>query len=181
MKYRCVMKCKKGYTLVELLITLAMTAFILVLIMTFFTANLNNITKIKNNSELQFHAQYILNFFSEKVMESKKVELVLDGSYINSKTNSKKEQVVTKISLRYGERANQCYIFEVKGIKIFYGKGNLNDSASSELGTYIQELKIKPYPDGKSFAEAAGLRVTVVLVKGDEEYDASQLIYMRLS
>jgi len=174
MKYRCVMKCKKGYTLVELLITLAMTAFIFVLIMTFFTANLNNITKIKNNSELQFHAQYILNFFSEKVMESKKVELVLDSSYINSKTNSKKEQVVTKISLRYGERANQCYIFEVKGIKIFYGKGNLNDSASSEL-------KIKPYPDGKSFAEASGLRVTVVLVKGDEEYDASQLIYMRLS
>ncbi|WP_313342839.1 type II secretion system protein [Sedimentibacter sp.] len=177
------MKCKNGYTLVELLITLAIVAFVSVLIMTFFTANLNNIAKIKNNSELQFHAQYILNFFSEKIMESEKVELilVLAGPYLNSVINSKNEQSISKISLRYSEQANQCYIFEVRGIKIFYGKGKSNDSASSELGTYVKEIKIKPYPDGKTFAEAVGLRITVVLVKGSEEYDASQLIYMRLS
>ncbi len=173
------MKYKNGYTLIELLIALVIVSFVAVLAMTFFTVNLNNISKIKNDSELQFQAQYILNFLSEKVMESKKVEVAISG--INNAINSKKEQSITKLSLRYGEQINQCYIFEVNSKKIFYGKGKLSDSATSELGTYVKELKLKPYPDGKSFAEANGLKITVVLVKGSEEYVVTQLIYMRLS
>lgn len=173
------MKCKNGYTLIELIITLGIVAFITVFIMTFFSVNLNNIYKIKNNSELQFQAQYILNFLSDRVMESKNVEVAISGT--NSVLKSKKEYNITNLALRYGESSDYCYLFRVADNKIFYGKGKSSVLASSELGTYVKELKLKPYPDGNSFSEANGLIITVVLIKGEEEYNASQLIYMRLS
>jgi len=179
------MKCKRGFTLIELLLTLVLITLVIVPTMTFFISSINNSTKIKTNAELQFQAQYILNFVSEKAMESKNVEMILTGSPPRSKINSKEEETVSKILFRYGQESNQCHIFEVKEVKrkakIFYGKGKSSDLASDELGIYIKELKIKPYPVGKSFAEATGLRITVVMIKGDEKYEASQLIYMRLS
>lgn len=173
------MKCKKGYTLVELLVTLVIVAFIAVIIMTFFVMNLKSVTKIKNNTELQFQAQYILNFISEKVMESKNVEVAISGT--NSVLKSNEEYNITNLALRYGENSDYCYLFRVADNKIFYGKGNSSVLAPSELGTYVKELKLKPYPHGKTFSEANGLIITVVLIKYEEEYNASQLIYMRLS
>lgn len=173
------MKCKNGYTLVELIITLGIVAFISVFIFTFLSINTKSVSKIKNNSELQFQAQYILNFMANKVMESKNVEKAESGT--ESVTKSKYEYNITNLALRYGENDESFYLFRVADRKIYYGKSKSNVLASSELGTYVKELKIKPYPEGKSFAEATALRITVILCKDDEEYCATQLVHMRLS
>lgn len=175
------MEHKKGYTLIELLVTLALATLVFASCTAFFTAGINNSKRIKINSELQFQAQYILNFFSEKAMSSKRVELILFGSPPVSKINSEEEQTVSKIAFRYGENNYQCHVFQIRGIKIFYTDGRSTVTPTSELGTYVKEVKIKPYPVGKSFAEASGLKITLILAKDDEEYEASQLIHMRLS
>ncbi len=173
------MKCKNGYTLVELIITLGIVAFISVFIITFLSVNTKSVSKIKNNSELQFQAQYILNFIANKVMESKNVEAAVSGT--ESVMKSKYEYNITNLALRYSENDDRFYLFRIADRKIYYGNSKSSVLASSELGTYVKELKIKPYPEGSSFTDAKALRITVVLCKGDEEYCATQLVHMRLS
>lgn len=173
------LKNNKGFTLIELIISLGITSFLALMIMSFFTVNLKSFSKIRYDAELQFQAQYILNFITKRVMESKNIEDIKNG--YESVIKTKDEYTISNLSLRYGDDSNNCYLFRVANKKIYCGKGKKSDSASSELGAYVEELRIKPFPDGDSFDEAKALIITVVLAKETEKYVASQLIYMRLS
>lgn len=172
---------KKGYILVELLISLGIMSFVSILIIAFFTTNLNNFAKIKNASELQFQSQYILNFISNKIMESKGVfDIRTDKN--ERVIDSAREFSISKILLLFNEQKGSCYIFEVRnGGIIYYGNGNPNADADAELGRYISELKAAPYPEGKTFAQASAIVITIKLVKGNQSYEAQQIIYMRSS
>lgn len=175
-----VINMKNGYTLIELVISLGILIFVISLIMLFFSTNIKNFEIISNDRELQFQSQYILNFISNKVMESKKVaDIRIERA--TSVINSPREWSITKISLLYNEQNGNCYIFEVKNNKIFYDNGKLSDLANIELGTYVTELCLAPYPEGKTFAEAKALKITIKLLKNNQVYEASQIIYMRNS
>lgn len=169
----------KGYTLIELLISLGIMSFIVTLSMTFFITNVKNYEAINNDTRLQFQAQYILNFVSNKIMESKKVVEIRTGG-ASSVINSTREFPISKMSLLYNEQES-CYIFEVRNNKIYYGNGKSTDSATVELGTYILELRLAPYPDGVTFAETKALKITIKLSKDNQVYEANQIIYMRSS
>lgn len=172
------MKCmKKGYTILELIISLGIMIFVTALIMTFFITNLNNLAKIKNDSELQFHSQYILNFVSNKIMESRNIEVIKSGTKDILYTNV--EYKISKISFRYGDLAQNCYIFEVRNNKIYYGNDKSSDSATTELGTYIKELKAVPYPNSNTFAVTDAIKITLGLINNGQEYEVEQIIYMR--
>lgn len=168
---------KKGYTLLELLISLGIMTFIVTLIMTFFITNIKNLAKINIDSELQFHSQYILNFVSNKIMESRNVVLIKSDT--KNLINGNSEYKISKMSLRYGELEQCCYIFEVRNNNIYYGNGYSNDLANIELGRYIKELKVSAYPDGETFAEANSLKMTLCLFNNGQEYEAEQIVYMR--
>jgi len=168
---------EKGFTLVELLVTIGIMSFVMSLVFNFFIINFNNYARLNNESTLHFHSQYILNFISDKIMESRNIELIRSGTL--DVKNSSIEYSISKISLRYGDEKNSCYIFEVRGNKIFYGNSNSNDSANDELGTYVSELKAEPYPAGNTFAETDALKLTLCLVRNGLEYEAEQVIYMR--
>ena len=170
---------QKGFTLIELLITLGIMSFITAMVFSFFIINFNNYVTINNDSKLQFQSQYILNFVSNKIMESKNVEVIKMGT--SSILNSKSEYSISKISLRYGVYTHNCYIFEVKNYKILYGNSNSSDSANVELGIYVKELKVAPYPTGKTFAESRALKITLCLISNGHEYVAQQIVYMRNS
>jgi len=172
---------KKGYALIELLITLGIMSFVATLIITFFTVNLNNFVKIKDTSELQFQSQYILNYISKKIMESKRVfDIRTDKS--DRVIDSAREYSISRILFLYNEQEGLCYIFEVRndGI-IYYGNGNAKAGADTELGRYVSELRAAPYPEGKTFAQTSALEITIKLVKGNQAYEARQVICMRSS
>lgn len=171
------MKNRKGFTLIEILIAVAIMSIIVSLIMSVFITNLKNYKTLKNQSELQFQSQFILNFISDKVMESKNVALI--KSCTTSVINSEKEHTISKISLEYKNDSNNCYIFEVKNHKIFYDNTNRDKPAGTELGVYVSELKAAPYPPGKIFADTHALKFTLCLEKGGHKYETEQLIYMR--
>lgn len=170
---------QKGFTLIELLIALGIMSFITTIVLRFFIINFNNYVKINNDSKLQFQSQYILNFVSNKIMESKNVEVIRMGS--TSIINAKSEYSITKISLRYGTYNYNCYIFEVRNSKIYYGNSYSYDSANIELGTYVKELKASPYPFGRTFAETDALKITLCLIINGQEYETEQIIFMRNS
>lgn len=170
------MKRKFGYTLIELLISLGIMSIIITMIMSFLIAEVKTYKCINIDSKLEFQSQYILNFMTNKIMESKKVKYVLKGTKII--TNDTVEQSINKISLLCNDQIS-CYIFEVKYDKIFYGKGNYDGSTNAELGTYISEVKVAPVPLGSSFSNALALKITVKLFKDNHVYEASQLAYFR--
>ena len=166
-----------GFTLTELLISAGIMAILVSLAMSALITNFNSFKLIKNESELQFQSQYILNFISDKIMKSKNVALIKTGT--SSMINSKMEGAVSRISLKYGDASNNCYIFEVRGGKIWYGNSYPNGPANDELGTYISELKAAPYPAGRTFAETGALKITLCLIKNGQEYETEQTVYMR--
>lgn len=170
---------QKGFTLIELLIALGIMSLIISMIFSFFIINFNNYVTINIDSMLQFQSQYILNFVSNKIMESKNVEVIKTGT--SNILNAKSEYSISKISLRYGVYNHNCFIFEVRNNKIYYGNSYSYDSANVELGTYVKELKAAPYPFGKTFAESDALKITLCLISNGQEYKAEQIIFMRNS
>jgi prepilin-type N-terminal cleavage/methylation domain-containing protein len=171
------MKNKKGFTLIEILISAAIMSILVVLIMSVFITSLKNFKTLKNKSELQFQTQYIINFVSDKVMKSKNVALIKSDT--SSVINSEKEFNISKISLKYGNEINNYYIFEVHSNKIYYGNSCWDDSADVELGVYVSELKAAPYPAGRTFADTHALKFTLCLEKEGHIYETEQLVYMR--
>lgn len=170
------METKKGFTLVELLITLGLSCIIISLTMSFFINNLKNYKYINNNTELQFQAQYILNFMSNKILLSKHIELVKENT--SSYIKRENEQKITKISFRYGINSNQCYNFEIKNNKIYYGNSYSFSTPTDELGCYVKEVKVAPI-NGKSFEFTKSLIISITLEKDDQQYEIEQTINMR--
>lgn len=171
---------EKGFTIIELVLSFGIMSIITSLVMMFFISNYKSFKLIKNDTELQFHAQYILNYVSNKIMESSKVEVIRTNG-TTSVINSAEKYNISKMSLLYNEENLDCFIFEVRNDKIYYGNGKSNDLASVELGTYVTELQVAPYPEGKTFAQTSALRLTIKLTKESQVFEANQIIYMRNS
>lgn len=167
---------KKGFTLVELLVVLGLFGIIISLVMSLFITNLKSYETINNYTELQFQSQYILNFMANKILESKYIEL----AKANTSSHLKKtgERKITKISFRYGIKRNQCYNFEIKNNKIYYGNTCSFYCPTIELGCYIRELKVEPIC-GKKFKDSDAIRIILILEKDKQIYETEQTVHMR--
>lgn len=171
------MKKQKGFTLAELLVSIGLFSIIFSLIMSIFIANFKNYKSIKNDTELQFQAQYILNFMSDKIIESKYIELAKYNMISQLKKTN--EQEITKISFRYGDDSTKCYNFEIINNKIFYGDGPVVTSANVELGDYVCQMFACPIPEGTVFDSADAIKIKIKLRKDSQNYEAEQIMYMR--
>ena len=58
----------KGFTMLELLVSLGISSLVVGLILSYFTNDYRLYKSVRNDMELQFHANYILNFMTEKVI-----------------------------------------------------------------------------------------------------------------
>ncbi len=169
-------KNKSGFTLTELLISLGMFGLIFSLIMQLYISDYKSYKYIRNDTELQFQAQYILNFMSDKIVDSKgiaRIEYQLSG--LLKKTS---EQKITRISFKYGN-SNKCYNFDIKYNKIFYGNNIASAEANAELGAYVSEMFICPVPMGVSFENAKAIKIRLKLKKEKQSYEVEQSVYMR--
>lgn len=167
---------QKGFTLAELLVTLGLLGIITPIVMSFFITSLKNYESINDRLELQFQAQYILDFMSDKILESKYIELARENTISHLKKIN--EQNITKISFRYGDNVNQCYNFEIKSGKIRYGNARSNISPTDELGAYVEKLTATPI-NGKKFEDTEAIIIKITLEKSNQIYEAEQMVYMR--
>ncbi len=165
-----------GFTLAELLVALGLAGIVIPIIMSFFIAGYTNYKTINDKSELQFQAQYILNFMSSRIIESKYVELAKDKT--SSHLRKSGEQNITKISFRYGDNINQCYNFEIAYGKIRYGNARSSATPTDELGVYIKKLTATPV-NGEIFKDAKAVRIKIIFEKNKQIYEAEQTMFMR--
>ncbi|HHZ02822.1 MAG TPA: prepilin-type N-terminal cleavage/methylation domain-containing protein [Tissierellia bacterium] len=175
-------KIRRGFSLIELLISLCLFSVVMALIFTFFTHNLNSYRKAHNSSEIQFQAQYILNFMTGKILSSNSISLVKPNDVtIYSLTVVRSRDTdfpVKKISFKYGEREDENYIFHIMNNNIRYGNGKKDINPTVELGNYVEEMYISLMKD-ESFGEAKFIRLKIVMEKDGQRYEAFQGACMR--
>lgn len=165
------MKNKKGFTLIELIVILALAGIVIVGVMSFFIANYRSYDRINTESELQYQSQYIINYMTNKILEANKIKSVNGSEDESGETN------VNNIVFEHG--ADE-FKFEIDGNnKIIFTDINGN---AKELSGNETELIMTPIPAGK-FTDAYGLKFTLVIENSNKKqnYSAEQTVYMRNS
>lgn len=182
-------KKRQAFTLIELMIVLAIISTILGSIYLFFLSNTRSLNSSEANVELHDQAQAILDTMGKDFMEARIIEDIISSSNTNEK--DKKSSNISKIIIK-----------PVSGNDIVYEVGNgvlkrrIEGSREKEVAKYIEIINIET-TDKKIFRDAdedineeiddrnstKSVKITVKLKmkKGnkDYEYEASSNITFR--
>ena len=170
----------KGFTMHELMVSLGISSLVVVLIFSFFTNDYRLYKSVRNDMELQFHANYILNFMTEKVIDSGSMSLVKNYTDIYSMTTVRstgREYPVNKVSFKYGSESEN-YVFHIADSIVRYGKGVKDMTPTVELGNYVKGMYLYVLRD-ESFQNTKVVKLKIVMEKGGQQYETSQTVYMR--
>ncbi|MFA9423510.1 MAG: PilW family protein [Sedimentibacter sp.] len=172
----------KGFTLIELLVALGLSAMVISLVIYFFIVSLKSYKSVKNQSELQFQTQYILNFMSNKIMSSESIALVkkdeLNQYSLIASRQPAIEMSANKIAFKYGEETSENYVFHIVGNDIRYGCGYSDMKPTVELGSYVKNMFISLINEG-ALKDTNVIKIRLVLEKGNCTYEAVQVVCMR--
>lgn len=171
----------KGFTMVELLVSLGISSIVAGLIFSFFISNYKAYKLLRNDSEIHFQAQYILDFMADKIIDSNSMSLVRMGRidyYMMSARSAGTEYQVDKISFKYGNEENENYVFHIRNNIISYGKGIKDINPTVELGNYVGEMYVSVLKDA-SFENTEAVKIRIVMEKDGQTYEAFQAGYMR--
>ena len=148
---------KKAFTLIELIITLALTSLILGVIYTFFITNTKSLSKIEINSELQNESQIIQNQLLEYGAQAKGI-YSLNGNEVKSNNMLYKDILDSTGKIEVNE-----IVFEVAEDKYYFKVDESNktlyltknNEASKVLSTNFIEFKIRPLDYRMKFDESS--------------------------
>ncbi len=164
----------KGFTLVELLVVLALSGLIITSVFSFFITNIKSFNRADDQIELQQQGQLIMGFIEPIIMESEGIHSVRDLAGVDIKDSINKVSI-NKIAFDYSPKGEaDVYVFKLTGD----GKGtnNLNygvfDSSlyenqnpSVQVANYIDKIEAEPVPYGEKFSKANGVVVSLYLKK----------------
>ncbi len=171
---------KKGFTMVELLVSLGISSIVVGLIFSFFISNYKGYKSVRNNSEMHFQAQYILNFMSGKIIDSNSISSArvnTDNYSMTAVRSAGVEYPVDKVSFKYGTE-NENYVFHIINNTVRYGKGEKEINPTVELGDYVDKMYVSVLRD-ESFQNAKAVKLKLVMKKDEQMYEAFQAVYIR--
>ena len=167
-------KKKEGFTLLEVVIVLAIIAIVSVLLYPFFTGNYKSLNSTTNKSELQHEAQMINSLLSQSLMEVKEITSI--------KNSSAEELLMTKgpsypayIEFLTGEGIKYSLTIDGNGIT----KTNLEDGTKIFTDGTIESLQIEPIEPGTNYSNTKGLKVKLNITYKTEHYTTDNIIYFR--
>lgn len=167
--------------MVELLVALGISSIVIGLIFSFFISNFRSYKSVKNDSELQFQAQYILNFMADKIINSKSLSLIKQDNIkeysMTLVRSAGTEYPLKKISFKYGNDSEN-YVFHIVYNDIRYGKGTKDENSTVELGKFVDSMYISLFEDS-SFQNAKALIIKIVMKRDNQTYEAFQAVHMR--
>lgn len=139
------MKCKKGYILIESVITLSIIMILSSIIYLILDLSLNMKSNIEDKIELQQQAIEITNYIDELIGNSKGIIGVISKEEINNFLS------VTSIKCKYKEDDNKLKDKEIKFIpssnKLFIK--DVTASSGYEIGDYVDKILISKQNSGK--------------------------------
>ena len=139
------MKCKKGYILIESVITLSIIMILSSIIYLILDLSLNMKSNIEDKIELQQKAIEITNYIDELIGNSKGIIGIISKEEINNFLS------VTSIKCKYKEDDNKLKDKEIKFIpssnKLFIK--DVTASSGYEIGDYVDKILISKQNSGK--------------------------------
>lgn len=148
------MKDKRGFTLIELIVVLGLAGIVMSVVMSFFIANYKSYQTINTESEVQYQSQYIINYMTNKILETKSYEGKTGDKYI----------------FEYGDLKRASFEVEDEKIKFIY-----ETEPPVLIGNYVKELNVTPI-------SAKEVKINLILFKGKSEvYTKEQVVFMRNS
>lgn len=175
-----------GFTLIELMISIALFGILISLIFSVFSVNMNTIDKINKKVEIQQQAQFIFNFIEEKIIESEGIIHIED---INGSMKHDTNELVRikKIIFQNNEtRKEKGYIFnlikdyEAGSYNLKYGIW-LSGTGTVEVGNYIENIEVEPMPSDKIYTEANGIVIRINFIFGGEKDSVENRFFYRNS
>ena len=170
----------KGFTMIELVVTLGISSIVIGLIFSFFITNYKGYKSVRNSSEMHFQAQYILNFMAGRIIDSNSMSLARIKTDFYSMTAVRSAEVeypVDKVSFKYGSESEN-YVFHIVGSDIRYGNGDKDIKPEVELGKFVDSMYISLF-ENRSFQNTKVVKLKLVMEKDGQTYEAFQAVYMR--
>lgn len=172
-------KNSKGFTIVELLVSLGIMGIVFAAIFSFFLFNYKNFIREDENAEIQYQLQMAMNNIIENVIYS-------EGVYNEPKKIDGKEYEIEKIIFqREDSGVTEYYIIEYETKKLYYvatkSDDPENEDATNEFADYIDYLKITPIdgvPDG-TYDTCKGIEIEIKGVKGNSKLTLKNRVYFR--
>lgn len=174
------MKCsKKGITLVELLIALALLGTVMMVVSNFFFLNYKALNRESNEIDFQREAHAALNFIVKEAIVSKGIKEV----YVNNNqeldiSRLKNAANISKLILEGGNTS------EERGFKVidngeekqlyFYTSINNRETSSIEVSSSIKSFDIT---SDRELKNASNIRVRIALTKGRNPIIESQVYF----
>ncbi|MDT8715478.1 prepilin-type N-terminal cleavage/methylation domain-containing protein [Clostridium sp. 19966] len=172
-------KVKKGFTLIELFLALALMSTILAIIFSFYIPHQKALNDTASKSQLQMDAQTIMQYFSKSALEASRISSlnsITDTALLNSKTG---EQNVSELTFSVDDTAGNSqytYQYAMEGQKLKYTDSKVSNAVLAEDVNYI-----KITPIDKSIGECSGVSIKLELITSDGKikYDVNNDIYFR--
>jgi prepilin-type N-terminal cleavage/methylation domain-containing protein len=188
-----VKKCKKAFTLIEIIISMAIMGMVMMIIYSLFFSNYKTMNNVNSGVELQSQGEEAMNYLVDAALSANEVNYYIKDSSINKATQFKKIDSIPdniKISeisfttVKYDKtdksvNNNYKVIFlleENNEYKISSGeksynlkvKKSENDDDGITVGQFISSIEIKPLFEGRPFSEISNTEIGVDKITGIE-------------
>ena len=201
-------KKSTGFTVIELVITLAITTMIIGVAYTFFFTNNKTLNTTEINSELQYEAENIERLLLNLGTQAKNIEIVDNiaandplNKYsllpINSVEEKNYKKSINNIVLNYEDTSRFELTLESNGTlkTSFNDESGTSDIAETILSTNVIDIKIRPLDvrmivnegiikmESTLLSDSPGLEFNITLAKkkgySDVKYESTVLVKFR--
>lgn len=165
----------KGYTVIELMVTIAILGVLFTTIITSFSTKMNICGSVDREVELQQQGLFMLYFIEEKIIESKGIAYVEDVSgKLMHHTNEKVK--IKKIKFENNENSViKGYVFNLTKragtnyYNLLYGKDSSN-TGTVEVGNFIENIELEPIPSDFSYNDSKGIVLRINLIYKENRF-----------
>ncbi|MHB8131024.1 MAG: prepilin-type N-terminal cleavage/methylation domain-containing protein [Mobilitalea sp.] len=181
----CIRKNNEGMTLIELIISMAITAIVLSMIVMMISVASRSFTRTNENVNLQMEAQVAVNQISKLVMETYRID---DTSTTNITPpldvkyrlfNSADLAVIPKYAIVFIHDKKRLYLIESTLTSPVVNADDINPIATVEaeytylMAEYVESLAITISTNSKTAT------IELKLALGDTEYSVSKRVKLR--
>jgi prepilin-type N-terminal cleavage/methylation domain len=170
-------KIKKGFTLIEIIVTMLILFITLAMVSPLLNYNLKSLYTTENKNDLQREANYFLENFTNKAMQATEIQEISESSTNPNDTgftSCKSDSAVKSIKyIRFrrieqasdGTEQNYNYIFIYDSNSKTLKYGETEDNVNMQVAQDIDDIQVQPLPLGKNFDECSGIKVQVKFSK----------------
>lgn len=171
----------KGFTLIELVISLGILAVILSLIFTFFMSNQKSMNKTEVKSSLQEEAQIILDYFNKSGMQAQKISVISGSEDLLSKNTSNVS--VQNITFALDDGTEYAFNLNTSTNELYYSRQAITNK---KIGSYVKDIKASILNGNSStfYNNCSAIKLVITLSKkgvNNEafDYEVTTNIYFR--